>query len=68
MSKWQSCPVCGGRGIVPQGFYTYPEGQDFSSTSALPEECRTCVGAGIILEFEDMEFPEDCNGENPCDI
>ena len=22
MSKWQKCPVCDGKGLVPQGFYT----------------------------------------------
>ncbi len=48
--KWQICPVCEGRGIVPNGFYLYPTGQTFVSSSASPEKCRTCDGKGIIIE------------------
>jgi len=32
--SYQRCPVCNGRGIVPNGFYLYPEGQGFSSSSS----------------------------------
>jgi len=46
--KYQVCPVCEGRGIVPSGFYSYPKGQEFISTSAAPEPCRRCGGAGTI--------------------
>lgn len=41
------CPVCGGRGIVPNGWYTSTMGQ-WSTTSASPEQCRTCNGKGIV--------------------
>jgi len=51
--RYQVCPVCGDRGIVPQGFYVYPAGQGFSSTSTSPEECRCCNGKGKILEPKD---------------
>ena len=40
------CPVCDGRGSVPRGFYmTYLTG---SSTSAMPEVCRSCAGLGVL--------------------
>jgi hypothetical protein len=34
----QRCPVCEGRGIVPHGFYSYPLGQQFSSTNTALEQ------------------------------
>lgn len=43
----QLCPVCQGRGIVPNGFYNRTELQ-WSSTDATPEKCRTCNGIGVI--------------------
>ena len=48
--KYQVCPVCEGKGIVPNSFYLYPVGQGFTSSSTTPEQCRTCMGKGIILE------------------
>ena len=53
------CPVCGGRGIVPNGFYDiFPQ----SITSIIPETCKTCHGTGIIwgediteVDFEDFQ-------------
>jgi len=48
--KWQICPVCEGRGIVPQGFYSYPLGQEFATSSNIPEQCKSCTGEGKILE------------------
>jgi hypothetical protein len=51
--NWQKCPICKGHGIVPSGFYLYPEGQSFYSTSCSPEQCRTCLGTGKILEAPD---------------
>ena len=48
--KYQVCPVCEGRGILPLGFYMYPKGQTFTSASASPEQCKTCNGRGVILE------------------
>ena len=43
-----TCPVCRGKGIVPNGFYLSTTGQ-FSSTSTSPETCRSCHGQGYIL-------------------
>ncbi len=42
------CPVCCGRGIVPNGFYSGTERQ-YSTTSTTPETCRACGGRGIIV-------------------
>lgn len=39
------CPVCGGRGIVPNGFYMIYADTTYSSTA---EPCRTCNGRGVI--------------------
>lgn len=38
------CPVCGGRGAMPLGFYSMGE----LSSSATPDTCRACGGRGII--------------------
>jgi DnaJ-class molecular chaperone len=45
--KPYTCPVCGGNGQVPHGFYTQTSGQ-WSSTSSTPEQCRTCKGTGVV--------------------
>lgn len=42
------CPICGGKGIVPNGFYHSTE-QNWSSTSCIPETCRSCID-GVIWE------------------
>lgn len=41
------CPVCGGKGIVPNGFYNSLNNY-WSTTSTTPEKCRTCDGTGVI--------------------
>jgi DnaJ-class molecular chaperone len=40
----ERCPVCEGRGMVPQGFY----GEQSVATQTGTEPCRSCGGAGII--------------------
>lgn len=42
--RWQACPVCGGRGTVPNGFYSLST----IATSTMPERCRTCGGGTVI--------------------
>mgnify|MGYP001363827711 CR=1 FL=1 len=44
----QRCPVCGGNGLVPNGFYLQTGGTWLSSSLA-PETCRACNGTGVIL-------------------
>lgn len=41
----QVCPVCQGRQTVPAGFYSHGR----SSTSAMPETCRSCDGKGFVV-------------------
>lgn len=44
MYTLQCCPVCGGRGNVPAGFY----GRMVSSTGTGPEPCQSCDGRGML--------------------
>ena len=41
------CPVCGGNGFVPNGFYIQIMGS-WSTNSTTPETCRSCNGTGIL--------------------
>ena len=41
------CPVCGGKGVVPTGFYEGWSGGS-SSDFFMPETCRSCNGTGVI--------------------
>ena len=41
------CPVCGGNGLVPNGFYMQTSGH-WSSSDATPEKCRTCNNSGVV--------------------
>lgn len=47
------CPVCGGTGLVPHGFYDTTTGL-YTSTSTLPDQCRSCSGTGIVWSYEDF--------------
>ena len=46
------CPVCGGNGLVPNGFYNQYSG-DWITSSVIPEMCRSCNGTGIVWEPEE---------------
>lgn len=43
-----ACPICGGRKLLPAGFYSVPVGQPFSSTSCNNEICQTCDKDGLV--------------------
>ncbi len=45
------CPVCNGRGIVPNGWYSTTE-QSWTTTSTTPDQCRSCSGTGVLWEVE----------------
>ena len=47
MSTPHRCPVCGGSGQVPWGFYN--QGMA-TPTCVTPETCRSCGGTGIVWE------------------
>ncbi len=38
------CPVCGGKGKLPNGFYGFAE----TTSEFIPENCRSCNGKGVI--------------------
>jgi len=46
--KVQCCPVCGGNGLVPNGFYSQTSGC-WTTASISPEVCRSCNGTGVIF-------------------
>lgn len=41
------CPVCGGNGMVSNGFYNHTGNTWVTSTTA-PEQCRSCGGKGYV--------------------
>ena len=43
----EKCPVCNGKGIVPNGFYT-TNNNFYYSTTTCGEICRSCYGKGYI--------------------
>lgn len=45
------CPVCGGKGIVPNGFYMTVGTPYYSTTNLSPETCRSCGGRGYIETY-----------------
>ena len=42
-----ACPVCYGRGFVPEGFYN-STGLTWASNGTGTETCRSCSGKGYI--------------------
>jgi hypothetical protein len=42
------CPICNGKGIVPQGFYSTGYDGGYLSNSTTPDTCKSCGGTGII--------------------
>jgi DnaJ-class molecular chaperone len=49
----EKCPVCEGRGHVPQGFYL-----DLCSTTGTcgPVMCRACQGKGYMFVSDEIKF------------
>jgi len=43
------CPVCGGKGLVPAGFYNIEyDSYTYTTDVPQPETCRSCGGTGIV--------------------
>ena len=69
----QRCPVCMGKGLVPNNFYATTSGIGSTTQTYLPEKCRTCNGAGvIILPYPKLqptaEGAEEILATTPCSI
>lgn len=45
------CPICGGKGLVPNGFYSVGTSY-YSTTNTSPETCRSCGGKGYIETYD----------------
>lgn len=41
------CPVCNGKGLVPNGFYRKTTGA-WATADLTPEKCRSCDGKGYV--------------------
>ena len=53
------CPVCGGKGLVPNGFYIAIGTPYYSTTSTSPETCRSCGGKGYIETYDGYALTPD---------
>lgn len=61
--KPYECPVCHGRGTVPNEFYNPPMTHEYRPTSTIPmrETCRACSGKGILWGSDfsiDVQAPD----------
>lgn len=52
------CPICLGRGFVPNGFYSTQTGYWSGSSTLANETCRTCMGTGIVWEPTEIRMPD----------
>ena len=62
MSTPVKCPVCEGRGKVPNGFYNVNPTSVASNTDAEPETCKTCYGKGILWARDDKDLTPPIKG------
>jgi len=60
------CPVCNGRGHVPNGFYGTTN-DEWTTSSLTPDVCKTCNGGGIVWS-EDQDFYKQYKTEYDEDI
>ena len=56
------CPVCGGDGKVPSGFYNTLTGIG-PTISTILETCRTCNGSGVFVQQSKMPTEEEIIAE-----
>lgn len=64
----QVCPVCGGKGLVPNGFYLSVGTDSYRTNSTAPETCRSCGGKDYIIEFPDSYPLPVYNSYNSCTV
>lgn len=71
MANPHCCPVCNGRGSVPEGFYKDLKLETFQGVGI--EECKACKGIGIIWDYTNYEYYQystskvGIESNNPCD-
>lgn len=58
MKQAQRCPVCDGRGLVPNGFYTFNGGYASGTADIAPEQCRSCEKGIILIEEGEDILPD----------
>lgn len=59
--KPYKCPVCGGKGNVPSGFYDPPQmtyEYPITSTVSTTETCKSCNGQGILWSWDCSPTPD----------
>ena len=57
------CPVCQGKGLVANGFYSAIGVQTWTTSSITPEKCKSCDGEGIIVVRDTHIFLEAEDGK-----
>lgn len=57
MSNLERCPVCYGRGIVPEGFYS-TTGLTWVSNGTGLETCKACQGKGYLINIYEINSKE----------
>ena len=64
MSIPYKCPICEGRGLVPNSFYSVGVNY-YVSSSVTPEKCKSCNGTGIVWSNNSIkESNEELLNEN----
>jgi hypothetical protein len=51
------CPVCGGKGLVPRGFYEFNPFLLTTASGYAVENCRSCGGGGILWSYQENLTP-----------
>ncbi len=55
----EKCPVCNGKGRVPNGFYNSIGVDRYCTSSTTPEICRSCNGSGYVDNGKILQYSED---------
>lgn len=63
MARPHVCPVCQGRGTVPESFYLH---SDVASSAFCRETCRTCQGFGMVWDYTDQTPGPGWGWAGPC--
>ena len=58
MAEVHGCPVCGGNGLVPRGFYLQATGS-WGDTGTASETCQSCQGQGYVVIVDKTPLDEE---------